>query len=331
MPPGATLTPSLAMRPRYPNFARRALPPQLWRWILVANLAAGVLFSGWYWFQPTGRQAEVDRLVSAALARDKRVGFLEVVWDIWELYYAGSASGTVAPGDNRIVYGGLPRLKAEGEELRVLVNQGYAIGYSDALGLARWAAYRVVDLPRIPPAPPRPDRFTVDRRTAARVEPQVYTGSGYDRGHLAPNFAIATRHGAAAQRETFLMSNIAPQRHRLNAGLWQELEQRIATTYPARYGEVWVLTGPVLGPEPARLKGRVAVPAAFYQIIVDEQDGRLRTLAFIVPQEAAAHADLARYLTTIAEVEARTGLDFLAALEDAAEREVESRRAGRVW
>jgi endonuclease G len=127
------------------------------------------------------------------------------------------------------------------------------------------------------------------------------------------------------------MSNIAPQRHRLNAGLWQELEQRIATTYPARYGEVWVLTGPVLGPEPARLKGRVAVPAAFYQIIVDEQDGRLRTLAFIVPQEAAAHADLALYLTTIAEVEARTGLDFLAALEDAAEREVESRRAGRVW
>jgi endonuclease G len=73
------------------------------------------------------------------------------------------------------------------------------------------------------------------------------------------------------------------------------------------------------------------VPAAFYQIIVDEQDGRLRTLAFIVPQEAAAHADPARYLTTIAEVEARTGLDFLAALEDAAEREVESRRAGRVW
>jgi endonuclease G len=50
-----------------------------------------------------------------------------------------------------------------------------------------------------------------------------------------------------------------------------------------------------------------------------------------VPQEAAAQADPARYLTTIAEVEARTGLDFLAALEDAAEREVESRRAGRVW
>ena len=319
------------MRPRFPRLPHRALPPRVWRWIVAVNLAAGVVCGSWYLFQPAGRQAEVDRLVSAALARDKRVGFLEVAWDVWHLYYAGSGSGTVAPGDNRIVYGGLPRLRADGEELRVLVNQAYVVGYSDALGLARWAAYRVVDLPRIPPAPPRPDRFTVDRRTAARVEPQLYAGSGYDRGHLAPNFAIATRHGAAAQRETFLMSNIAPQRHSLNAGLWQDLEQRIATNYPARYGEVWVLTGPVLGPDPARLKGRVAVPAAFYQIIVDEQDGRLRTLAFLVPQDAPAHADPARYLTTIAEVEARTGLDFLAALEDAAEREVESRRAGRVW
>lgn len=57
----------------------------------------------------------------------------------------------------------------------------------------------------------------------------------------------------------------------------------------------------------------------------------MRTLAFLVPQEAAANADPARYLTTIAEVEARTGLDFLAELEDAAEREVERRRADRVW
>lgn len=319
------------MRPRFPRLPYRALPPRIGRWILGINLAVGVVFGGWYLGQPAGRQTEVDRLVTAAMARDKRVGFLEVAWDVWQLYYAGSGSGTVAPGDNHIVYGGLPRLRADGEELRVLVNQAYVVGYSDALGLARWAAYRVVDLPRIPPAPPRPERFIVDRRTAARVEPQVYAGSGYDRGHLAPNFAVATRHGAAAQRETFLMSNIAPQRHRLNAGLWQDLEQRIATNYPARYGEVWVLTGPVLGPDPARLKGRVAVPAAFFKIIVDEQDGRLRTLAFLIPQEAPANAEPERYLTTIAEIEARTGLDFFAALADAAEQEVESRRAARVW
>ena len=84
---------SPAMRPRFPTFPRRALPPRVWRWLLLLNLTAGVLVGGWYLFQPAGRQAEVDRLVSAALARDKRVGFLEVAWDVWNLYYAGSGTG----------------------------------------------------------------------------------------------------------------------------------------------------------------------------------------------------------------------------------------------
>jgi endonuclease G len=148
---------------------------------------------------------------------------------------------------------------------------------------------------------------------------------------MAPNFAIATRYGETAQRETFLMSNITPQRHTLNAGLWRELEMRIATSYPARYGEVWVITGPVFGPSPRTLRGGVAVPDAFFKIIIDEQDGKLRTLAFLVPQDAPEGADPARYLTTIDEIERRTGLDFLPELDEPAQRAIEAQRAGRVW
>ncbi len=310
------------------------LPPGLARLFVAANLAVAVLLGGWYLFQPVSRQAEVDRLVRNAFARDKHVTFLEVAWDLWQLYYAGSATGKVAPGDKTHVYGGPPRpvaSPATAGEVRVLANRGYVVGYSDTLGNPLWAAYRVADLPRIPTPPARPEKFEVDRRTAARVPPESYSGSGYDRGHLAPNYAIATRHGAEAQRETFRMSNITPQRHALNAGLWRELEQKIATSYPARYGEVWVITGPVFGANPPRLREAVAVPEAFFKIIVDEQDGRLRTLAFLVPQDAPANADPARYLTTIEELQRRTGLDFLGEIDDEAERQIEARRAGRVW
>ena len=195
----------------------------------------------------------------------------------------------------------------------------------------RWAAYHVRDLPRIPVPKPRPEKFEADRRTASRVGSESYSGSGYDRGHMAPNYAIATRHGEAAQRETFLMSNITPQRHALNAGLWRELETRIATSWPARYGEVWVIVGPVFGEKPRTLRGGVAVPEAFFMIIIDEQDGRLRTLAFLVPQETPEGADPARHLTTIDEIERRTGLDFLPELDAEAQRAIESQRAARVW
>lgn len=310
------------------------IPRRAARWFFGVNLAVAALTGGWYLFQPATRQREVRQLVGNAFEHNKRVTALDVAWDIWQLYYADSATGKIAAGDKAIVYGGAPRAAGEPAEaapFRVLTNRGYVVGYSDARKNPLWVAYRMRDLPKLPAPAPRPEKFEVDRRTSARVAPSDYTGSGYDRGHLAPNFAIATHYGDEAQRETFLMSNITPQKHALNAGLWKELELKIATSYPARYQEVWVLTGPVFGANPARLNRGVLVPEAFFLIVIDENEGKLRTLAFLVPQEAPANADPERYLTSIDEIQRRTGLDFLSELEDAAERQVEQARAKKVW
>ncbi len=126
------------------------------------------------------------------------------------------------------------------------------------------------------------------------------------------------------------MSNIIPQKHGLNAGLWKSLEQKIAANYPGRFGEVWVIAGPVFGARPERLQRRVAVPEACYMIIVDESDGRVRAQAFIFPQEPGKQS-LDSYLTTIDEIERRTGLDFLAELPDDAENALEGRPVERAW
>ena len=306
------------------------LPRPLALWLLGLNLVAGAVLGGWYLFQPATRQAEVRRLVENALEHDKRVSLLDIAWDVWQLYYADTSAGRIAAGDKAIVYGGVPRAN-RGVAVRILKNRAYLAGYSDALGNPLWVAYHIQDLARIPTPPRRPEKFEVDRRTAARIEPNDYANSGFDRGHLAPNYAIATRFGATAQRETFLMSNITPQRHALNAGLWAELEMKIATSYPARYGEVWVFAGPVFGANPPALRGGVRVPESFFMIIVDENEGRLRSLAFLAPQDTPANAAPERCLTTIDEIQRRTGLDFLSELDDGAERAVEQQRAKRVW
>jgi endonuclease G len=310
------------------------LPRAAARWLLGLNLIVATILGGWYFTQPETRQREVRQLVRNAFEREKRVSALDVAWDVWQLYYAQSASGKIAPGDKTAVYGGAPRTlhDAPGAAgIRVLTNEGYVVGYSDAYGSPLWAAYRVRDLPTLPNSPPRPEKFEIDRRTAARVKPDEYSGSGYDRGHLAPNYAIATRYGAKAQRETFLMSNITPQLHSLNAGLWRELEMKIATSYPARYEEVWVLTGPVFGENPRRLRGGVVVPEAFFLIVIDESEGKLRTLSLIVPQDATAAADPTTFLTSIESIQRRTGLDFLSEIEDASERAIEVATAKRLW
>lgn len=295
---------------------------------VIANIVLWGVIGGWYLFQPVARQQEVARLVGNALDGRKEITAFDVAWDLWQLYASQDYVAAVAAGDKTHVYGGAPRVG--GGTVRLLANTGYVTGYSDELGDPLWAAYRVRDIePR--EAPPRPSQFVVDTRTVARIDPEIYTRSGYDRGHLAPNFVIATRYGPQAQEETFRMSNIIPQKHALNAGLWKQLEQRVAKSYPGRFGEVWVLAGPVFGERPEKLRRRVAVPEACYMIIVDESEGRVRAAAFLFPQDTPAEAPLDHYLTNIDEIERRTGLDFLSELPDPAETALEARRLERVW
>lgn len=296
-----------------------------------ASLALVVALAGWFVVQPAPRKEEVVRLLRNTWEREKQIDPIDVAWDLYQLYYSKDYVGGVAHGDKRHVYGGIPRTTTSPYTLRVLANHGYVSGYADALGNPLWVAYRIADVERLDTPPPRPTEFSVDPRTVARVSPDHYTNSGFDRGHLAPNFAIATRYGEVAQRETFLMSNIVPQRHSLNAGPWKSLETKIATSYPGRFGEVWVLTGPIFNADPERLRGGVAVPTAFYMIVIDESDDRVRAQAFLLPQTAADNDALDRARTSIDEIERLTGLDFLHELEDAAEDALEARRVERIW
>lgn len=310
----------------------KSLPRSFRRFFIIANLILWGVIGGWYVCQTPVRQAEVSRLVGNCFDSRKHVSAFDVAWDLWQLYYSKDYVAAVAEGKEAHFYGGQPLLvrTSATHGLRVLTNRGFTTGYSDELGDPVWTAYHVRD-GKIEEPLPRPDEFTMDTRTVARIESEDYARSGYDRGHMAPNHAIAIHYGRAAQEETFRLSNICPQKHALNAGPWKELEQRIAANYPARFGEVWVLAGPIFGEKPPRLKRRVAVPEAFYMIVVDENEGRLRAEAFIFPQDAAADADLGRYLTSIDEIERRTGLDFLGQMPAEAQNVLEGRVASRVW
>lgn len=316
---------------RGPNLSALPRSFRRTRAFVVTNLVLWGVIGGWHLSQPATRQQEVARLVGNLFDGRKQVTAFEVGWDLWQLYYGEDFVRIAPAGDRTHVLGGAPRLAPEagGGPVRVLSNAGYLVGYSDALGNPLWAAYRLRDLDWREPAA-RPEQFRVDPRTAARIEPGDYTRSGYDRGHLAPNYAIATRYGREAQDDTFLMSNITPQKHPLNAGPWKALEQRIATNYPARFGEIWVVAGPIFGAVPARLKRRVAVPDAFFMVVLDESEGRLRSTAFLLPQSAKDES-LDSYLVAIDDVERRTGLDFLNELPAAAQAALESKRAARAW
>ena len=177
----------------------------------------------------------------------------------------------------------------------------------------------------------RPPKFLTDTRTTSRVAHEDYTNSGYDRGHMAPNYAIATRYGNEAQRETFLMSNITPQAPNLNRIWWRLLEEKEANDFAMRLERVWVLTGPVFSGEVKKLRGGVDVPAACYRIILDEENGQPRVLAFIAPQTVSGHEPLTQFLTSVREIETQTGLDFFPELPKDGQERIETVKAERLW
>jgi endonuclease G, mitochondrial len=231
------------------------------------------------------------------------------------------------------VYGGLPRAQGFTPQTwtRVLENRGFTVGYSEWRRNPLWVAYHARPVQRRRPYR-RPESFETDRRTLARVVPQDYTRSGYQRGHLAPSWLIAQLYGRQAQRETFLMSNISPQRSGLNQKLWQRLEEVESDRFARWFDGVWVIAGPVFGHPVQRLRSGIAIPEAFFRIYVDEDAaGRARVLAFLVPQDVRGDEALDRFAVTVDAIESRTGLDFLPALEDGLEARLESAAADAVY
>lgn len=222
------------------------------------------------------------------------------------------------------VYGGYP----DGR-VHLLENSSYAVGYSENLKNPLWVAYRVFDVPELRSGE-RP-AFRTDRRTRARVTPDAYRGSGYDRGHMAPNFAMATRYGLQGQAESFLMSNIIPQTPRINRYLWKELEMRVARRYSRCFDEVWVVTGPVFSKPVQRLASGVAVPSAYYKIVTDEIDGGIRVMAFLVDSRAAPYTRIKTELVSVDQLEALTGLNFFPELTESEQQTLEAEPAGRLW
>ncbi len=209
---------------------------------------------------------------------------------------------------------------------RTLHNDGFLVGYSELRRNPLWVVYQAAPVNQRRPYK-RPERFETDERTIARVSSRDYSRSGYQRGHLAPSWLIAQMHGPQAQRQTFLMSNITPQKPGLNQKLWQRLEM-IESDYFARWHDaVWVITGPVFDGNIEQLRSGVEVPDAFYRIFVDEPEpGDIRILAFIVPQSVRGDEDLEQFLVTVDDIEEQTGLDFMSGMEDAAEQRIEAGR-----
>lgn len=270
----------------------------------------------------------VDQVREEGMTPDRVIGTLDALADKTEVI-KGDIVPAPEPDRTATAPYGEP---VDHRGLRALRNQGYSVGYDDALPGPRWSSYRVFPYKDV--HLDRPSTFQVDARTTARVATSEFVRSGYDRGHLAPNYAISVCYGEAAQKETFLLSNIVPQVHELNGGLWKDLEQRVVHRYVERYGVVWVQVGPVFLEPAAKKVGRIPVPSAFWMVVSEYEEAShgIRAIAYLVPHEATwRDKELTRYVVSIRQLETLTGLNFFPKLPQPTQDRLESTPAPRAW
>ncbi len=211
---------------------------------------------------------------------------------------------------------------------RILRNHGFILGYSDLRGNPLWVEYALNTDATNTPSLKRPGHFETDWRSINRISHDSYQKSGYDRGHMAPNYAMSHLYGKEGQADSFLMTNITPQKPKLNQQLWQRLEETEIKHFAKLFGKLWVITGPVFSGTVERLSSdwTVEIPDAFYKIYITEAAPGKPSIAlgFLMPQTVNGKEPLAQFVTNIDNIEAQTGLDFFAELDDNTETTLEA-------
>ena len=216
---------------------------------------------------------------------------------------------------------GVPKDADDGDDA-LLDETAFLVSYNPRLRAPNWVEWRLAaeDLGRMR----RHDSFRADDelpRGVYRVTPRDYAHSDYDRGHLCP-FADRSGTPEGASR-TFVMTNMEPQLHELNAGPWEKLEQyeRSRASDPDKV--LYIVAGGVFDDDPKTIGHGVAVPRATFKIIVELASGQgpndvtmaTPTLAVEMPNEpGVGRHPWQDFVTSIDRVEADTGYDFLTAV-----------------
>ncbi|MGI8502516.1 MAG: DNA/RNA non-specific endonuclease [Hassallia sp.] len=221
----------------------------------------------------------------------------------------------------------------------LLSKTQYATSHNCSRGTSNWVSWQLNS--SWLGSAPRQDDFRADTTLPSgcyRVTTSDYTGSGFDRGHMAPS---ADRTNTIANNSaTFLMTNIIPQAPDNNQGVWANLEN-YSRSLVSSGKELYIISGGYgtggtgsAGYANTISSGRVTVPARTWKVIVvlngpgnaSSVTTSTRVIAVNIPNtQGVRNDDWRTYRVTVDSIEAATGYNLLSNVTDSVENTIESR------
>lgn len=213
-------------------------------------------------------------------------------------------------------------------EGRRVFHLGYTVDFNPQWHIPNWVAYELTE-EELTGDVPRSQNFQPDPQLSdCTPNSYEYSHSGYDRGHMAP--ALNMKWDRQAMEESFYTSNICPQNHNLNSGIWQTLEERV-NIWACSHGSIYVVCGPIVNEQHETIgQGKIAVPDAFFKVLLCRINGEWQALGFYFKNEAGTRP-LRSYCRSVDELERMTGIDFFPLLEDSIEDKIEAKYDLDAW
>ena len=211
----------------------------------------------------------------------------------------------------------------------VICHLGYTTAYNHATLTPNWVAYELT-AEEVNGTLPRNDAFAQDEMVKGRQAAlEDYRHSGWDRGHMAP--AADMKWSEQAMMESFLLSNMCPQNHELNAGSWEKTE-KMGRRIAKKYGKVYIVCGPIYNNGKYGTIGanHVAVPDAFFKAFLVEADGTYATIGFVMNNNDEKQP-LKTSSMCVDDLEKIINRDLFPNLPDEIENEVESKIVKKYW
>jgi endonuclease G len=164
-----------------------------------------------------------------------------------------------------------------GKQVQAICREAYFVAYDAPAKIPLYVTYTLLPQNALG-CFPRTNAFVADASVPGGARPDDYAGTGYDKGHAAPDGDLSW--SQQVEYESFLMTNMYPQHGSLNRGIWKLLETSVRGWAVQRNQAFTIYIGALYGPTNPTIGKGVIVPHGFYKIVVNNATGEVAGWGF---------------------------------------------------
>jgi len=189
-----------------------------------------------------------------------------------------------------------------------ICREAYLVAYDAPVKIPAYVAYTLLPQNALG-CFPRTNAFVADQSVPGGATPNDYAGTGYDKGHAAPDGDLSW--SQIVEYESFLMTNMYPQHGSLNRGIWKLLETSVRGWAVQQNRAFTIYVGAFYGAGDSTIGNGVIVPHGYYKIVIDQQTGAIAGWAFphTKPYVNLGN-DLTKFRMPIAQIQQQAGVTF---------------------